>query len=159
MTELTPAQRRALRASAHHLNPVVSIADNGLTPAVIAEIERSLQAHELIKIKVHGAERDQREELMGDVCRQLDARPVQHIGTILVIWRQRREEDATGGPARPEKLAGDKRPSKAKSARAFSATARRAALTQAAATRKRQASRGPSRGPAANKPGASRGRG
>ncbi|MGL1832686.1 ribosome assembly RNA-binding protein YhbY [Rhodocyclaceae bacterium SMB388] len=159
MTELTPARRRALRASAHHLNPVVSVADNGLTPAVIAEIERSLQAHELIKIKVHGAERDQREELMADVCRQHDAHPVQHIGTILVIWRQRREDDASGSTARPDKLAGDRRPSKAKSARAFSATARRAALSQAAATKKHQASRGTGRGPAANKPGFSRGRG
>ena len=58
MTELTPAQRRDLRARAHHLNPVVTIADNGLAPSVVAEIERSLQAHELIKVKVQGAERE-----------------------------------------------------------------------------------------------------
>ena len=58
MIELTPAQRRDLRARAHHLNPVVTIAGNGLTPAVVAEIERALQAHELIKFKVHGCERE-----------------------------------------------------------------------------------------------------
>ncbi len=158
MSELTPAQRRALRASAHHLNPVVSIADNGLTPAVLAEIERSLQAHELIKIKVHGAERDQREELLKQVCAAVQAQPVQHIGTILVIWRLRREEDASAGAGKSEKSMVEKRASKAKSARAFSATARRAALAQTAATKRRQASRAPSRS-AAGKPGANRGRG
>ncbi|MHB1374181.1 MAG: ribosome assembly RNA-binding protein YhbY, partial [Thauera sp.] len=91
MTELTPAQRRDLRARAHHLNPVVTIAGNGLAPNVVAEIERSLQAHELIKVKVQGAEREQREALMEELCAALDAAPVQHIGNILVVWRARKE--------------------------------------------------------------------
>lgn len=142
MTELTPAQRRELRARAHHLNPVVSIAGNGLTPAVLAEIERSLQAHELIKVKVHGAEREAREALLANLCEALDAAPVQHIGTILVVWRERRDEANGGAPEKAVKLTGDKRPSKAKSARAFAATARRSALAQAAADKKRLAARG-----------------
>lgn len=145
MTELTPVQRRELRARAHHLNPVVSIADNGLTPTVLAEIERSLQAHELIKIKVHGAEREQREALLAELCSKLDAAPVQHIGTILIVWRQRREESASSGADKTEKLSGDQRPSKAKSAGAFAATARRSALMQAAADKKRLAARRSSR--------------
>ena len=91
MTELTPAQRRDLRARAHHLNPVVTIADNGLAPSVVAEIERSLQAHELIKVKVQGAEREQRDTLMQELCAALDAAPVQHIGNILVLWREKPE--------------------------------------------------------------------
>ncbi|MBI1906322.1 MAG: YhbY family RNA-binding protein [Rhodocyclales bacterium] len=144
MTELTPAQRREMRATAHHLQPVVTIAGNGLTPPVVEEIERSLQAHELIKIKVHGAERDQREELMTEVCAALGATPVQHIGTILVVWRKRREEEQTRVPAqKADRLVGDKRPSKTKSARAFSAAARRTALVQAAAAKKRRPPRGP----------------
>ncbi|HRP95220.1 MAG TPA: YhbY family RNA-binding protein [Rhodocyclaceae bacterium] len=141
MTELTPAQRRELRARAHHLNPVVSIAGNGLTPAVLAEIERSLQAHELIKIKVHGAERDAREALLASLCAALDAAPVQHIGTILVVWRERRDDESAGPADKGSKVSGDKRPSKAKSARAFAATARRSALAQAAADKKRLAAR------------------
>ena len=140
MIELSPAQRRELRASAHHLNPVVSIAGNGLTPAVMQEIERSLQAHELIKIKVHGVERNDREILMHEVCNALDAAPVQHIGTILVVWRKRREEETSGTAAAP-RLSGDKRPSKAKSARVFAANARRSALMREAAERKRKAPR------------------
>lgn len=152
MTELTPVQRREMRARAHHLNPVVSIAGNGLTPAVLAEIERSLQAHELIKIKIHGAERDQRETLLAELCATLDAAPVQHIGTMLVVWRQRREERASDPSNKVDKPSGDQRPSKAKSARAFAATARRTALMQAAADKKRLAARRGKRGPA-KKPG------
>ncbi|MDX5363121.1 MAG: YhbY family RNA-binding protein [Pseudazoarcus pumilus] len=140
MIELTPAQRREFRAAAHHLNPVVTIAGNGLTPAVMGEIDRSLQAHELIKIKVQGAERDARDALMLDLCAQLEAAPVQHIGNILIVWRQRREETVSKTAAKAEPR-GNKRPSVAKSARAFAANARRTALMQAAAEKKRLAAR------------------
>jgi putative YhbY family RNA-binding protein len=141
MIELTPAQRREFRAAAHHLNPVVTIAGNGLTPAVMGEIDRSLQAHELIKIKVQGAERDARDELMQDLCTQLEAAPVQHIGNILIVWRQRREESTTKIAATKAEPRGNKRPSVAKSARAFAANARRTALMQAAAEKKGLATR------------------
>lgn len=135
MTELIPGKRRELRAAAHHLNPVVSIAGNGLTPAVLEEIDRSLQAHELIKIKIHGIERAERDVLMKTICEQLDAAAVQHIGTILVVWRQRRD-DAKASAEKSDK--GGARPSKAKSASAFSAAARVTAWKQAAAEKKRR---------------------
>lgn len=141
MIELTPAQRREFRAAAHHLNPVVTIAGNGLTPAVLGEIERSLQAHELIKVKVQGAERDARDGLMQELCARLEAAPVQHIGNILVVWRPRREDTTPKGPATKAEARGSKRPSVAKSARAFAAQARRTALIQAAAEKKRSATR------------------
>lgn len=141
MIELTPAQRREFRAAAHHLNPVVTIAGNGLTPAVMGEIDRSLQAHELIKVKVQGTEREARDVLMQELCAQLEAAPVQHIGNILVVWRPRREESAGKSAAAKAEPRGSKRPSVAKSARAFAATARRTALMQAAAEKKRLATR------------------
>ncbi|MDT3669870.1 MAG: YhbY family RNA-binding protein [Aromatoleum sp.] len=142
MSELPPARRRELRASAHHLNPVVSIAGNGLTPAVLGEIDRSLQAHELIKIKVHGAERDAREELMKAVCDALDAFAVQHIGTILVVWRERREEAEKSASAKSAAPAANvPGVAKAKSARAFAAAARRTALIKAASDKKRLAAK------------------
>ncbi|ENO90057.1 YhbY family RNA-binding protein [Thauera linaloolentis] len=147
MTELPPAQRRDLRARAHHLNPVVTIAGNGLAPAVVAEIERSLQAHELIKVKVQGTEREQREALMHELCETLGAAPVQHIGNILVVWRKRREDTKDAAPAAHKATA---RPSTAKSAAAFAAAARRAALAKASAETRRS----PARGPAARNPGA-----
>ena len=63
------------------------IGNDGLTASVIAEIERSLMAHELIKIRVFNDDRDQREAWLGDICDQLSAAPIQHIGKLLVIWR------------------------------------------------------------------------
>lgn len=141
MIELTPAQRRELRARAHHLHPVVSIADKGLTTAVLGEIQRSLHAHELIKVRVHGGERQVREALLQEICEALDAAPVQHIGNILVVWRERRDEDRPAVEA-PAKAAAA-RPGTAKSASAFAAAARRAALAKAAADKRRFAARKP----------------
>ena len=88
MTELDPTQRRALRASAHHLNPVVSISQKGLTPTVLAEIDRSLKAHELIKVRLYGIERETRLALFDEICRSLCCSQVQHIGNLLVLWRK-----------------------------------------------------------------------
>ena len=130
--ELTPAMRQTLRARAHGLHPVVTIAGNGLTPNVLAELECSLQAHELIKVRVQGIEREEREALLADICNKLDAAPIQRIGNILVIWRPKREEKA------PEKKAPvPPNPATAKSAAAFAAAARRAALAKASAEQKR----------------------
>lgn len=93
MPILTPAERRALKARAHHLHPVVMISDAGLTPAVINEINVNLKSHELIKIRVMGDDRRQRQNLIDEICRELDASPVQLIGKILVIFRPRPEPD------------------------------------------------------------------
>ena len=76
-----------LRAKAHHLQPVVSIGTNGLTPAVMHEIEVNLRAHELIKLRVFGDDRNERERLLAQVCVDLDAAPVQHLGKTLTLWR------------------------------------------------------------------------
>lgn len=59
---------------------------------MLAEIDRSLKAHELIKVRVYGIERDDREALMADICARLNAAPVQHIGNILVIFREKPAE-------------------------------------------------------------------
>jgi len=57
---LNPAERKALRARAHKLEPVVMIGGKGLTDEVIAEIDRALSAHELIKVRAAGLEREAR---------------------------------------------------------------------------------------------------
>ena len=90
--ELTPAQRQLLKGRAHRLNPVVLVGAEGLTPGVVAEVERALTAHELIKIRAPGLERASRELLMGAVCSAVGAAPVQHIGKVLVVFRERPEE-------------------------------------------------------------------
>lgn len=87
MILLNPTQRRALRAQAHHLNPVVMIGNSGLSDAVLREIGLALQAHELIKIKVAGDDRKAREALFNQICETLEAAPVQHIGKTLVVYK------------------------------------------------------------------------
>lgn len=89
---LIPAQRSELRSRAHGLNPVVLIGAEGLTRAVLAEIDRSLAAHDLIKIRVFGDDRESRIAIYEAICDELNAAPIQHIGKLLVIWRP--------GPAR-----------------------------------------------------------
>ena len=91
MKELTPAERRALRARAHPLHPVIMIGGAGLTPAVLNEIDIALKSHELIKVRVPGADRSARGALIDKICAALGASPVQHIGKILVIFRPRPE--------------------------------------------------------------------
>ena len=93
MKELTSAERRALRAKAHHLHPVIMIGNAGLTPAVLKEIDIALKSLELIKIRVLGDDRGRREGLAGEICMALGASPVQQIGKMLVVFRPRPEED------------------------------------------------------------------
>ena len=88
---LSPIERRALKARAHSLDPVVMIGDQGLTSAVIREIDRSLKAHELIKVRAFNDERKERESWLDEICGALHAAPVQHIGKTLVIWRENPE--------------------------------------------------------------------
>jgi len=87
MLDITADQRRALRARAHRLNPVVAISQNGLSESVLQEISRNLDSHELIKIRVFNDERSLRDEYFSTICEQLAAAPVQHIGKLLVVWR------------------------------------------------------------------------
>jgi putative YhbY family RNA-binding protein len=92
MEPLSPSQRRELRAKAHHLDPVVSIGNQGLTPAVLHEIDVNLLAHQLIKVRVFSGEREHREAMLQRICDTLDASPVQHIGKLLVLWRRAPDE-------------------------------------------------------------------
>lgn len=94
MLTLNAAERRALKARAHHLHPVVMVGDAGLTPTVLHEIDVNLKSHELIKIRVFGDDRAARAALVEDISVKLDAALVQHIGKILVIYRPR-PDDAT----------------------------------------------------------------
>jgi putative YhbY family RNA-binding protein len=87
MQQLTSAQIRELRAQAHNLNPVVSIAENGLSDAVLKEIDTCLTAHQLIKVRVYGDSRDDRAAYLERICQELDAAPVQQIGKLLVVYR------------------------------------------------------------------------
>jgi putative YhbY family RNA-binding protein len=102
--ELTVAQRKEHRALAHHLDPVVAIGNGGLTPGVKKEIDAALKAHGLIKVRVMGDDREQREAMYRTLADELGAAPIQHIGKLLVLWRPKppksktEDEDRMPGP-------------------------------------------------------------
>ena len=102
MEPLDPARRRALRVKAHHLDPVVTIGHHGLTPGVVHEIDVALRAHELVKVRVIGDDREGRDALLASICTTLACAPVQQIGKLLVLWRQRDEEDVSPLPTAAE---------------------------------------------------------
>lgn len=85
--ELTPAERKARRAEAHHLDPVVMIGGDGATEAVKKEVDHALNAHGLIKVRVLGDDRAARDAIYQSLADELNAAPVQHIGKLLVLWR------------------------------------------------------------------------
>ncbi len=85
--ELTPRERAALRAAAHPLKPVVLIGDNGLTEAVLKEIDLNLSAHELIKVRAGTADRETRDALLATICETLSCAAVHHLGKMLILYR------------------------------------------------------------------------
>jgi putative YhbY family RNA-binding protein len=85
--QLTPSERKEKRADAHHLSPVVAVGSDGLTPAVVREIDAALNAHGLLKVRVFSDDRTARDAMLATLSEQLGAAPIQHIGKLLVLWR------------------------------------------------------------------------
>ncbi|WP_160152624.1 YhbY family RNA-binding protein [Microbulbifer sp. ALW1] len=85
---LSTDRKKALRALGHNLKPVVTVADKGLTEGVMGELNRALNDHELIKVKLAVNDRDVRKELITELCAQSKAELVQEIGKIALIFRK-----------------------------------------------------------------------
>ncbi len=85
---LSAAQKRHLRALAHHLRPVVALGARGLTDAVLAELDGALAHHELVKIKLGTGDRDARASLLQTICQRVDAEAVQSIGRTATLFRR-----------------------------------------------------------------------
>jgi RNA-binding protein len=104
--QLTPAQRKVHRAEAHHLDPVVMVGGDGLTPAVVREVDLALKSHGLIKVRVLSDDRPARETMFQTLSDELNAAPIQHIGKLLVLWRpmpeavkeRKDDDDRMAGP-------------------------------------------------------------
>ena len=88
MTILTPAERKLLKARAHKLEPVVIIGGKGLTDPVVAEIAAALKAHELIKVRAPGLDRDVRTEVFREVASKTESELVQEIGKVAVLYKK-----------------------------------------------------------------------
>jgi len=85
--DITSQERSALRAAAHPLRPVVLIGDKGLTESVLKEIDLNLKAHQLIKVRVAGDDREARTQILETICETLSCASVHHLGKTLIIYR------------------------------------------------------------------------
>jgi putative YhbY family RNA-binding protein len=90
---LTPRERVKLRARAHALGPVVQLGHAGVSDSVVAEVDRALLAHELIKVRIGGDDRDARNEAGDTLAARTESAVVQRVGKIVVLWRPRPEDE------------------------------------------------------------------
>ena len=86
---LSPKERTHLKGRAHALEPVVRIGHAGLTPEVLAEVDRALTAHELIKVSIGIDDREERRAMGESLAGRMDAAPVHRVGKVLILWRAR----------------------------------------------------------------------
>jgi RNA-binding protein len=88
MAPITRSEQRQWRAIGHKLHPVVTVAGNGLTEGVLEELERALNDHELIKVKIAAGDRDERRAVIEALCSATGAELVQAIGNVALIVRR-----------------------------------------------------------------------
>ena len=93
MTPPSSNELRQLRAQAHSLKPVVTVAGKGLAPSVLEELDRALNDHELIKVKLAVSDREQRESVIEELCSQSEAYLVQRVGNIATLLRTNPQAD------------------------------------------------------------------
>lgn len=91
---LSARERAELKARAHMLEPVVQVGQHGATDAVVAEVDRALTAHELIKVKIADPDRDAREATGDTIAERADAAVVQRVGRIVVLFRPRPDTES-----------------------------------------------------------------
>ena len=91
---MKPELKKFLKARAHALSPVVITGQHGITPAVLTEIGVALDHHELIKIRVNAADREERREMVGEIVNATGAELIQSIGHIVALYRQNPEKRA-----------------------------------------------------------------
>jgi RNA-binding protein len=93
-TPLTARERAHLKARAHALEPVVQTGGSGVTDRLIAEVDRALTAHELIKVKVGAVDRADRVAIGDEICDRTGATAVHRVGKVVILWRPRPATDA-----------------------------------------------------------------
>jgi RNA-binding protein len=89
---LSPSQRRYLRSLAHDLNPVILLGAKGATEAVLKELDLALSHHELVKVKLSGGDKDERQQQIDFFTAGTGAESVQQIGHIVVLFRRNEDE-------------------------------------------------------------------
>ena len=82
------ADKKYLRSLGHQLKPVVTVAGNGLTESVMAELDRALGDHELIKVKLAVGDRNAKKAAIAEICLQSKAELIQSIGHMILLYRK-----------------------------------------------------------------------
>jgi RNA-binding protein len=90
---LSGAQRRQLRALAHDVRPVAQLGRHGMTEPFLAELDRALEEHELIKVRLRGAEREERAMMVDELGVRLRCEPVSVVGSVAVFYRPASEPE------------------------------------------------------------------
>jgi RNA-binding protein len=90
---LSSRERAHLKARAHALEPVVRIGQSGITPQVVAEVDRALTAHELIKVGIGAADREARTAQGAELAERVNGAVVHRVGKVLILWRARPEAE------------------------------------------------------------------
>jgi len=85
---LTGKQKNYLRGLAHKINPIVTIGGNGLSKAVLDELEIALNRHELLKVKLPATDKATRASIVATLCAETNSTPVQMIGRVGVVYRE-----------------------------------------------------------------------
>jgi RNA-binding protein len=101
--DLTEPQRKLLRSLAHPRKPIVTVGRNGLTDAVLTELEQALDHHELVKVKVSIGDRDERSQMVHAMCARTQAALVQRIGFIATLFRRNPEKPVISLSAAPSR--------------------------------------------------------
>lgn len=91
---LSPATKKALKAQAHHLEPVILIGQKGITHTLLQEIDVTLEHHELIKIRIQQGDKELREEFALKIADALNAEYIAHIGRVLIFYRKKKENNS-----------------------------------------------------------------
>ena len=94
MAALSIQERKRLRQIGHTLNPVVMVGDKGLSESVIEELNRALNDHQLIKVKVVAEDREARAALIADIVAASESEIVQTIGKIALIYKKAAKQNA-----------------------------------------------------------------
>lgn len=88
---ISPERKKQFKQIGHNLKPVLTVAENGVSEGVLAELERALEDHELIKVKIAIADREWRKQAIAQLCQHSGAELVQEIGKIALLFRPARE--------------------------------------------------------------------
>jgi len=98
--KLSEAQKKHLRGLGHQLKPLIMIGDAGLSDAVFAEYESTIEHHELIKVSVRVGDREARDSIIGELCSRSGAELIQRIGNVALLYRPNPEKQRIQLPRR-----------------------------------------------------------